>query len=192
MEQNEFEQWQNIWQGQKASSTADTIIKKLNKIEHKSRNERRIILVLFPITLIVLTLLIPLFESLLYIMSISFTAIAMLMILFLTYKNKINKTSHEDLDNTQFLQEQIKHLHAKMKLTSFYMWIYFVLILLGINIAYLEALKTVSFWLRIVIHFSVSFSLLVFMYFSIQKRLKKYKKELLPLIEQMDRIKSLN
>lgn len=70
------------------------------------------------------------------------------------------------------------------------MWIYAILLVVGLNVGYIEALKEMSLLLRIGAHFIVTILLLVGVRRGINKRMEKYQNEIVPLIKKLNEIKN--
>lgn len=189
----DIEDLKKLWQGQELEiPNSIEVVKQLNEIEKKNKKDRIFLACIFPSTIIPLALFIPILESPYYVASIIILSLAMLMILFLVFRNKFEKiNSEEDFNNKVFLDQQIKKLRDKMKITSFYMWIYFLLIILGMNVNYIEAFSSFELHYRVIIHFSVSIVLFVFMFWMIDKKKEKNKKEIEPLIHQLESINDI-
>lgn len=189
---DELKELQDLWQGQKASPRdIQELIGELNGLEAKLRKEKRKLLVLFPTTMLVLIALLAILpKAPLYIAGISLIGLAMLMVLFLSYRNSFPPVSQQqDMSNEVFLQETIDKLMARKLLTSRYMWIYTALLVLGLNIGYIDVLSEAGLTFRILGHGFVSIFLPIGNYFAIKKRMAKYEEELDPLIEQLESLK---
>jgi len=178
----------SLWQEQELDTpNSSDMINQLNELEVKNKRERTLVACFLPITIVPLLFAIPILESPYYIASMIILSVAMIMIIYLIFKNKFEKiNSEEEFDNKAFLNRQSQKLKGNMRITSFYMWIYSFLIILGINVCYLEAFSSMETYLRIIIHFVVSIILYVFMFWSIRRRKLKNKNEMEPLIQQLE------
>lgn len=185
---DDIKQWQDMWSGQDSNPPKlDGVISQLVKAERKNKRDRIIMIITFPLTFFCLLSVMPVLQSPLYMISLLLITGAMLMILLLTYRTKLDAVaSEEDFSNKVFLENQVKKLKGKMKITSYYMWIYVILLVLGINIGYIEALRPAGLGFRFFAHSIVTVGMLVGMYFGIKQRMEKYKVELEPLIEQLE------
>ncbi len=183
-----FEETKNLWQQVKSDSIdLDKLITELIKSDRKSKREKVLLLILFPLTLITLILLLPFTNSIYYLIAILLFGIGMLMILFQIYKSKIAaKKPEETLDNKNYVVHLIIVLNRKMEITSRYMWVYTFLLISGLNIGYVEALHGNNLLIRIIVHIVLSFLLLWFMNSAIKKRIKKNEKEILPIIKKLE------
>lgn len=187
---NDFENFQNIWMQVKSETgEVDKLISNLNQMERKSKRERALLIILFPLTIGVLMMLLPFTKSVYFMTSIGIIAIGMLMLIYLMYQSKIKiNMTNESLDNKIFVDSMIINLHRKMRITSRYMWIYSVLLIIGINIGYLEAIKEMDLYIRIATHSILSAILLWFMYSAIKKKKIKNKREIWPLLEKLENL----
>lgn len=187
---NDFENLQNMWKQVKSETgELDKLISNLNQMERKSKRERALLIILFPLTIGVLMMLLPFTKSVYFMTSIGIIAIGMLMLIYLMYQSKIKiNMTNESLDNKIFVDSMINNLHRKMRITSRYMWIYSVLLIIGINIGYLEAIKEMDLYIRIAIHSILSAILLLFMYSAIKKKKIKNKIEIWPLLEKLENL----
>ena len=179
--------WKNSWKEEKSdASNVQTLIVALNKLEKKEKRERVFIGVAFPLTLLFLGLVLPIFESYYYSAAIFCIGIGMITLLIQIYWSKLKYKDEGSFTNQEYIKKNIKRLKGKMMTTSRYMWGYTFLLLTGLNIGYLEVLRNVGLPLRITIHGVLSIAILVFMYFGIQRRSKKNTKEIVPLINRLE------
>ena len=178
----------NLWDEKKSSPVdLDTLIIKLTKIEKKNKKERIFLLFAFPFTMIILAILLPIFQSNYYLLSIVFIGIGMFMILLQLYKSKLNNSNKEGgFSNQEFIKATIKSLKEKMITTSKYMWVYTFFLLLGLNTGYVQVLNTLSFPIRILIHLILTLTIIFFMYLGIKKRKLKNKEDVLTLINELE------
>ncbi len=178
----------NLWDEKKSSPVdLDTLIIKLTKIEKKNKKERIFLLFAFPFTMIILAILLPIFQSNYYLLSIVFIGIGMFMILLQLYKSKLNNSNKEgSFSNQEFIKATIKSLKEKMITTSKYMWVYTFFLLLGLNTGYVQVLNTLSFPIRILIHLILTLIIIFFMYLGIKKRKLKNKEDVLTLINELE------
>ncbi len=178
----------NLWDEKKSSPVdLDTLIIKLTKIEKKNKKERIFLLFAFPFTMIILAILLPIFQSNYYLLSIVFIGIGMFMILLQLYKSKLNNSNKEgSFSNQEFIKATIKSLKEKMITTSKYMWVYTFFLLLGLNTGYVQVLNTLSFPIRILIHLILTLTIIFFMYLGIKKRKLKNKEDVLTLINELE------
>jgi len=187
---NDLDKWKDLWGAQKSEPLdLEEMIGGLNKIESKSKRERLILAIVFPLTIGILLFALPVDESIYYLICLVCIFIAMIMIFLQMYQSRIQDLGRNtSLSNHEFIQDTIKRLKSKKLTTSFYMWIYTVLLLVGINVGYLEVLKDFESFLRISIHLILSLTMLGFMYFSIRKRVKKNDREIQPIIDELEGI----
>lgn len=189
--QDEFKDWQALWQDQPTSpKDLKIMIQQLNKIERRDKIERIILLLSFPVTIALLLSVLPVLSSPYYLAAIVLISVAMLMVIWQSYRMRFAPLSEDQqFDNKQFLETQIQKLKIKIKLTATYMWVYAGLLISAINIGYLEALAPMTPMMRISLHLLVTITMLLGMYFGIRNRLKKYQTDLIPLVQQLEAMK---
>lgn len=184
--------WQNLWKEEKSTPLdVSKLITNLNKIEKKAKLERIILLVAVPITIIVLATILPVFSNIYYLISIVIISFGMIMILIQSYRSKFNMTNNDDeLNNNKYIKNLIHKLKQRMLTTSRYMWFYTFLLVLGINIGYIDILQkfNVSVTVRLIIHVVFSVIMISIMYYSIEKRKKENNKRILPLIDFLENL----
>lgn len=184
--------WQNLWKQEKSTPLdLSKLITHLNKIEKKGKLERIILLVAVPVTIIVLATLLPILSNIYYLISIVIISFGMIMILFQSYRSKYNLISNDaELNNHKYIKNLIHKLKQRMLTTSRYMWFYTFLLVLGINIGYIDILQkfNVSITVRIIIHVVFTVLMICLMYYSIEKRKRENKKGILPLIDFLENL----
>lgn len=184
--------WQNLWKEEKSTPLdLSKLITHLNKIEKKGKVERIILLVAVPITIIVLATLLPLLSNMYYLTSSVLISFGMIMILIQSYRSKYNLTSNDaELNNHNYIKNLIHKLKQRMLTTSRYMWFYTFLLVLGVNIGYIDVLQkfNISITVRIIIHVVFTVLMICVMYYSIEKRKKENNKEILPLIDFLENL----
>ncbi len=148
--------WQNLWKEEKSTPLdLSKLITHLNKIEKKGKLERIILLVAVPITIIFLVTLLPLFSNTNYLISIILISVGMLIILIQSYRSRYNLIINDaELNNQTYIKNLIHKLKQRMLTTSRYMWIYAFLLILGLNIGYIDILQNFNVTLigKIIIH----------------------------------------
>jgi len=185
MEQ-EIRNWQNLWKVEKSTPiNLNELLKNINKIEKKGKIERILLIILIPLTIILLTIILPVFTNIHNLISITLISISMLMILIQAYKSKFSSTNEKMLNNQKYAESIISKLKNRMLTTSRYMWIYAFLLISGLNFGYIDILEKFNMTLlsRIIGHIILSSVMLLLMYYLIEKRKKENNKEILPLIE---------
>ncbi|SDR95019.1 hypothetical protein SAMN05216503_1491 [Polaribacter sp. KT25b] len=184
--------WQNLWKEEKSTPLDfGKLVTHLNKIEKKGKLERIILLVAVPITIIVLATLLPILSNIYYLISILIIGFGMIMILIQSYRSKYSLISNDaELNNHKYIKNLIHKLKQRMLTTSKYMWFYTFLLVLGINIGYIDVLQkfNVSITLRIIIHVVFTVFMICVMYYSIEKRKKENNKGILPLIDFLENL----
>jgi len=180
--------WKNLWDEKKSNSIdLDILIPKINQIEKKNKKESIFLLIVFPLTILILAFLLPVVKSVYYLLAICSIAAGMLLILIQLYRGKIRQGAKEDISSNQdFMKATIKSLHKKRLMTSRYMRIYTVLFLSGINLGYIEIIGSLNVVSRILMHSAISVAILLFMYFSIRKRINKNNQKMSHLIDELN------
>ena len=184
--------WQNLWKEEKSTPLdLNKLITHLNKIEKKGKLERIILLVAVPITIIVLAIVLPIFSNMYYLITILIIGFGMIMILIQSYRSKYNLISNDtELNNHKYIKKLIGKLKQRMLTTSRYMWFYTFLLVLGINIGYIDVLQkfNVSITIQIIIHVVFTVLMICIMYYAIKKRKKENNKDILPLIDFLENL----
>lgn len=184
--------WQNLWKEEKSTPLdLSKLITHLNKVEKKGKLERIILLVAVPVTIIILATLLPILSNIYYLIAIVIISFGMIMILIQSYRSKYNLISNDaELNNHKYIKNLIHKLKQRMLTTSKYMWFYTFLLVLGINIGYIDVLQkfNVSITVRIIIHIVFTVLMICVMYFSIEKRKKENNKGILPLIDFLENL----
>ncbi len=179
-------EWKKLWQQERANSlSSEELIKKLNLIEKKSRFGRRAMFVSFGSGILLLLFLLPVLENIYYSVSLLCFLAGMSLLLVQSYKNKFDFLDEETLNNKEFTQKLLQKLDGKLRMLSKTMAIYTLLLLLGINIAYLKSLEELSLFPRIFLHSGVSVAILLFMLFTLKRKRKKLREEITPLRERL-------
>ncbi len=189
---NDIKDWQNLWQDEKSKPLdIHKMISELNTIEKKGKTERLVLLIATPITIIILLSVLPVFESKFYFLAVLCVAIGMSMILNQAYKSKFKNIQKEEaFSNQDFIKDKYAKLKTKVATTSKYMWIYTLLLILGINFGYLEVFKEFSLPFRLGMHLSFSVILFVLMYLGINVKQKQNVKEIEPIIKKLEALQN--
>ncbi len=184
--------WQNLWKEEKSTPLdLSKLITHLNKIEKKGKLERIILLFAVPVTILVLATLLPLLSNIYYLTSVILISFGMIMILIQSYRSKFSLISNDaELNNHKYIKNLIHKLKQRMLTTSRYMWFYTFLLVIGLNIGYLDILQkfNLSLLVRITIHLVFTIVMICIMYYSIEKRKKENNKSILPLIDVLDNL----
>ena len=185
---DELDKWKGLYQQKKANEIdIHSLIEGFNKIEKKQRRERIFLTIVFPITIYLLIQVMPSISNPYYLSAVVLMSFAMLFLLAMTYKNRVSKIDMtQKFNNKDFIENQISALKHRILITSKYMWIYAIILVAGINVGYIEALHYFSWPVRILGHVGVSGMMLVGFYFGVKNKLKKYDKEVVPLIQQLE------
>lgn len=188
---DDLNKWKGLYQ-QKTAKEIDTnaLLEGFNKMEKKHRRERIFLTIVFPITILALIKVMPSISNPFYLGAIVLIALSMLFLLTMFYRNKFSSIElSQDFNNKTFIENKISKLKNRILLTSRDMWIYAILLILGINVCYIEALHYFSWPIRILGHVGVSGLMLGGFYFGIKKKMKEYDLEIVPLIEQLEALR---
>ena len=186
--ENNFEDIQKLWQAQQpVEFDLSSLIAGLKKTESKQRRELTFMSIITPLTIGFLFWSMPWRENQGIAISLYLIAFAMIGVLALTLKAKLSKdNSTERFSNTAYLKAQIAKLKSRYIITSKYMYGYTFLLLLALNISYFILLEPLSAMARIGIHLALTGVIAVFMHWQIRRKIKKYDRDLKPLIKKME------
>lgn len=179
--------WKSLWKEEVATPIdLSALIKDLNSIEKKGKLERLVLLISILGTIILLVSFLPILSNRYYLTSVIIIGLGMLMILLQLFKSKQKLLNNEsELNNQIYIKTLIDNLKQRMLITSKYMWFYTLMLILGINVGYIEVLQNfnMSIVTRIIIHAVITGIMLYIMHYAIEKRKKRNNKRILPLIE---------
>ncbi|SFB42007.1 hypothetical protein [Algoriphagus aquimarinus] len=186
--ENNFENIQKLWQAQKpVEFDLTTLMAGLKKTEVKQRREVISMLIITPLTIGFLFWSMPWRESQGIEISLYIIAFAMIWVLGMAFRSKVAKNdSSERFTNEEYLKTQIKKLNYRYEIAEKYMYVYTFFLLLALNICYYILLEPLNALLRIGIHLALTVVVGGFMHWQIRKKVKKYDKELKPMMEQME------
>jgi dolichyl-phosphate-mannose--protein O-mannosyl transferase len=108
---------------------------------------------------------------------------------FAWYRNSLKKWGNVQSNSYNYILAAIKKLKYRKFLMIYVMPMYGLLLITGINLVYIDVISELSSTLRWVIHLSVSGILAVFFIVQIARRLKKERREIDPLIEELQAMK---
>ncbi|MBN3581708.1 hypothetical protein JYB64_04865 [Algoriphagus aestuarii] len=188
--ENKFEDIQKLWQAQQpVEFDLASLLADMKKTEGKQRREVITLSIITPLTIGFLFWSMPWRESQGIAISLYLIAFAMIAVLILTVQSKLKKNnSAERFSNSAYLTEQIAKLKNRYTIAGKYMYGYTVLLLLALNISYYILLEPLAPWERISIHLALTGSVAGLMHWQIRRKIKKYDRELKPLIEKMERM----
>ncbi|CAM1334322.1 hypothetical protein [Tenacibaculum aestuariivivum] len=189
--EKEIKNWQNLWKEKKSVSIdINMFIKKVNSIEKKGKLERIILLIGFPLTIIILTIILPFFSNIYSLMAILLIGLGIVILLIQVYKSRFYVLNENMLNSQKYITFLIIKLKKRMLITSRYMWVYTFLLILGLNVGYIYILNmfNISLILKGIVHIVLSSIIFFFMYYGIEKKKKKNRKEILPLIEFLEKL----
>ncbi|GEM_PF-1621202 len=187
-----LKEMQAMWQAQNVEVPDATIlVKQLQKIDRRAKVERYIMLFTAPLTTLFLLWLLPVLESMYSLVAVVLIGSGMYMVLQQADKAKPGNLAKKlDFSNRSFIESQIGKLRQLILIASKYMWFYTGMLIAGINLGYIDALADYSMETRVTVHVSLSVTILFFMYFSIKKRLQKYGREIVPLIDRLESVRA--
>lgn len=190
MEDN-FNQWQAIWQTQKSKPMPlNELILQLNAVEQKANMQRLLLLLLFGVLIIASAIyLSELLAVTYYLIAYAFIISAIGVKLLPNLKGKYNHINGEANFNNQIF---VKKLKEKMAFKTAHLLLFLFLAILGLNFALLGLYEKGTLFNfefnsdnRIFIHLS-TLVILFFGYLVNIKRLKQNHKELATLIDQLE------
>ncbi|MEM7575384.1 MAG: hypothetical protein AAF433_20930 [Bacteroidota bacterium] len=183
----DWKNWSQLWQQQNAPDLSpNEIIERLNRLGTSARRQRRWLVLTFSITAITLLSMGLIWGGIWTSAGIGLMLFAMGMILYQAFSSPLQVVDEiAQFDQQQFLKRQIKALEQGRRLASRYMWIYAVLLTLGLNLTYLDALSALYTSWRIAISLVVSLTLLSAFAYSISRYLSRLDQELGPLVNQL-------
>jgi len=191
--ENNITNWKNLWiEEQPPTLDISLFIKQINTIEQKSKLERIILTIAVPITIVVLIAILPVFSNVYYLIAVSIMSLGMLLILGQSYRSKTDLIKRDsELNNLEFIEYKIDKLKEKMLTTSRYMWIYAILLIIGLNIGYIDILEKFNLPLpaKIITNFVLSAVMLYLFDYGISQKKKQHNKTILPLIEFLKSLK---
>lgn len=187
MMDDDLKKWQSNWQKQPVPTTdAKELITQFNQIERSYQQKTRWLNISMILTVIIIGTLALWQGDTWSILGVGTMITAILMILRLNSQARISPVAQiDDLDNQEFIQQQVTGLERQSEITTKYMRIYAALLIIGINIAYVSALGSLDFQVRIGIHALVTIVMAGVFYFSIQKYRKRQEQEVEPIVESL-------
>ena len=190
--EEDFQQWQNLWQ-QQAAKPIDTkgLVAFLNKSIRKTRRERWGMGISFFFTAAFLIYMGFQYGSITTYIGLGMIIFAMAFIFTVAMRRQLPITKREEqLANRDFLTISIQYLEDQMSLTSTYMWWYAVLLIVGINIAQINTVQALGFSMIINLGLHLGFSLFMFLlfYVSIKKREKQHQDNLQVKLETLRKL----
>ncbi|WP_192350614.1 hypothetical protein [Algoriphagus sp. Y33] len=186
--ENSFEDIKKLWQTQKSVEfDLTSLMAGLKKTETKQRRERIFMLIITPLTIGLLFWSMPWRESRGIEISLYIIAFAMVWVLGMAFRSKLSKSDSSELfSNEEYLKSQIAKLGYRYQIAKKYMYIYAVLLVLALNISYYVLLEPLNTLTRIGIHLVLTLSIAGFMHWQMRRKVRKYDRELLPIIQQME------
>lgn len=188
----EIENWKNLWKEEKSTPLdVNMLITHVNKMERRGKIERMVLLITIPMTLALLGILLPVLSNGYYLAAFTLIGLGMILILIQVYRSRFDLIHNDaELNNRSYVETLIGKLKQSLLTTSKYMWVYTFLLILGLNIGYVDILHhlELSIILRIITHVVLTAVMFFFMYYTIEKRKKKNNTEIVPLIEFLENL----
>jgi hypothetical protein len=181
--ENEMQEWENLWQKKEANDIdIDRLSNQLIKIERITRFQK------------ILWLFVSVFSTYLMVtrLSLNWYNIISVVLIFLgflflcvpLFRNKIT----ENKSTNKYVESQICYLKKKLLLPKVYLLIFIIFFISGLNIAFLGAFIGFENSNRLMLHFSTIILFIIF-YIARNIGIKNYEKEILPLINNLEKIK---
>ncbi len=188
--ENNFEDLKKLWQNQRPVEFELTkLVKGLRETASKQQRERIAMLIITPVTIGFLFYTMPFRESRAILISLCLIAVAMLWVVWLTFSSRLRPVdSSEQFANKDYLEIQIQKLTYRYKIARKHMYGYAFLLAVALNISYFVLLEPLHWLIRVGIHLVLTCSIFAFMHWSIRRRVKKYDKELKPMITSLENI----
>ena len=108
---------------------------------------------------------------------------------FAWYRNSLKKWGNVQSDSYNHILAAIKKLKYRKFLMIYVLPVYAILLITGINLVYIDVIGDMSLILRWVIHLGVSVLMGGFFFYELNRRLKKERREIDPMIEELQAIK---
>ncbi len=192
------EQWLSEWTAHAAprfeSRPFDpgTLRQELEKQQQKARRSFWVVGVLFGITIGGLGYLsFPSWgEDIRFDIGMGLLVLNMLVALVFLLRQSLGwQPHHVDQDTKLFLERHLNKLYARKRLTYVVIPVYLLVLVLGINLIYLDVLTGVPETSRLWIHVGVSLAICLTYPLSLRKQQRFFRESLDPLIERLSRIR---
>ncbi len=189
METN-FNDIQQLWQSQKAINIdLSGLIQQLKATEQKQKLEWIIGVICLPITVIFLVMVLPLKDSLLGTLTLILLSLAMGWVLWLNSKSLLRTVDDSDAySQKDYLQSQLTKLNLRGKIIQKHMISYGLILILAINLGYLEVLAPLATQLRILAHLGATLLVIGVMWVTLRKKRKAFEAESRPAIRQLEKL----
>lgn len=191
METN-FNDIQQLWQSQKAKNIdLQALIEQLKTTEKKQKLEWMISIVCLPLTVIFLVTVLPLKDSLLGTVTLILLSLAMGWVLWLNSKSLLRPVENsEAYSQKEYVQEQLKKLTLRGQIIQKHMVSYGLILILAINLGYLEVLSPLETEFRILSHLGATLLIIIIMWVTLRKKRKAFAAESGPAIRQLEKLLS--
>jgi len=160
----------------------------LKKINKEMKNQRLFMTITFLITTAILLTLAFWTGKIFTFLGIGFMILAMGILMLYIWRTKQPFPSEQhDLNNQDFVKQNITFLQRGRNLSAKYMPVYAVLLIIGINFTLVDPLflMELSLALKIAIHVGLSLFMVWFFYRGVQNYLKKYDARTKPMLKEL-------
>jgi hypothetical protein len=189
------ENWKNIKapgpQGIPDLERESGIIEKIREIEEKRRKQHLRMFITMPVTLAVLwyVMLSTGLSEVTTISGFALLNIAITGMVLAVYMNKIpvSTSGIGDGSSVSFLEKVLKRFKFRKVITVYLMPVYGLLITGGIFLMYIEILEGMSLEWKVLVHAIVLLYCVGVMIWGIRKELKKYKANVQPVVDEIER-----
>jgi len=203
MEMDKIKELQDLWQNQISTNKSDpdsarfmnSVLAKVKKTERKVFRKNLAKTIAIMVILISFTVYFYLLQiSSLYSwlgISVILGSTIIMMILYWNIQFKSSQLKH-NLPQKEFIEDAIfQMMQQKVLFNRIFKW-FVLLMIIGINILYLDLLKDTEWVQRIILHFGISLLLMVIFLLGQKIRKRKFRKEFQPLINELKAIKDYN
>ncbi|WP_106792861.1 hypothetical protein [Aquimarina sp. Aq78] len=196
---SDFEELKNDWKSVNISNTEmsqnpDSLLEKLKKLNKKILFSNLLTSILFAPTFIVLGWLWSAYDSgtpLFYGSLLSMGILLLITLVILWYRVLFWKTPELNKNVTSFARIMIKKLSYYKWITSMYMPVYLILLASILFVYFRVVLKGASFWFSFWAYTLTFCWVLIVGFISMMKKVKKNKKEIDPVLQDLRQIKEM-
>ncbi len=191
---NELDDLQRLWQGQASDSPLpdpEQTLSGIQEFHRKVRRERRSMMISFTCTFLFLSATFWILHSPFYVIGVFLVFGAMGFLLDMMWKNKLsNNGSRFELSNQDFLNASIDFIQKRRAITTRSMPVYAFLLILGINVGYIDILELMDLPLlgRLGIHIGLSLIMAFLFGVGVKKHLEKFDDKLAPLLANLKKL----
>ncbi|MEL6926340.1 MAG: hypothetical protein AAFO94_20020 [Bacteroidota bacterium] len=193
-----LEQLKNMWQQQStpatpalSSNSSTQLVEQLQAYQRKTQKETRWLTFNLVATHVVLFGTFAIMQTWKYIVGVTLIVIAMDFMLVLVWKNQLSSREVDfNQQGTQFVSSILRKLKGRRKISSRFMPLYSLLLLVGLNLGWLDIfpLMELTPLQQLLIQGAMTLLLGVGTFFGIKGFLKKFDAEVNPMIEELDAV----